>query len=110
MPISSTDQITVKAVNELKQAGKKLYLLDVRTEQEHQLGNIGGVWIPLSELPNRLNELDADQEWIVYCRSGGRSQQAVDFLDDEGIRAKNLKGGMLAWRQEIDPTLQVELK
>ncbi|MFO1258276.1 MAG: HesA/MoeB/ThiF family protein [Gammaproteobacteria bacterium] len=107
MPISHSCLITVKEVNELLENGQQLHLLDVRTENERNVSHIGGVWIPLSELATRFHELDTDSEWIVYCRSGNRSQQAVDFLEDQGFKAKNLKGGMQAWRHEIDPHLVV---
>lgn len=107
MPISHSSVITVKEVHDSFRNGQQLCLLDVRTENERNVSHIGGVWIPLPELPARFHELDSNSEWIVYCRSGGRSQQAVDFLEDQGLKAKNLKGGMQAWRQEIDPTLVV---
>lgn len=107
MPISHAALMTVKELNNLLKAGHEIHLLDVRTDNERNVSHIGGIWIPLAELPARFHELDSDCEWIVYCRSGARSQQAADFLEEQGFKAKNLKGGMQAWHHEIDPTLVV---
>lgn len=91
-------------------SGDKPFLLDVRQVSEHNTGNIGGTLITLNELPARLDELAArkDEKFVVYCRSGGRSGQAVQFLQSNGYTgATNLKGGMLAWQKEIDPSLDL---
>lgn len=53
----------------------------------------------MAELPN-----PADREIIVHCKSGARSAKAVTFLLEQGIAAKNLKGGILAWIDRIDPS------
>ena len=64
----------------------------------------GAKLIPRGELPNHLNELNQTDEILVYCRSGVRSAQAVQFLRQMGFtRAKNVKGGVLAWAHEVDP-------
>lgn len=73
-------------------------VLDVREDDEWAAGHIeGAVHIPLMELPARLPELpDADQI-VVICRSGGRSARATAYLQQIGIEATNLDGGMQAW-------------
>lgn len=82
-------------------AGEDVILLDVRQPEENAEKNIpGSILIPLGELPDRIDELEAyrDGEIIVYCRSGNRSGQACMFLEMNGFAAPvNLKGGMLAW-------------
>ena len=91
--------------------GDTPFLLDVRQVVEHETGNIGGTLIVLNDLPVRIDELAAhkDEKFVVYCRSGGRSGQAVQYLQANGYSgATNLKGGMLAWRNEIDPSLDVQ--
>ena len=99
------EEISVEELSKKVNAGEEFVLLDVRREDEHQFVNIGGALIPLSELPNRLNELDKSKEVIVYCRSGARSAAATRILLDNGFeRVKNLKGGILAWSDNIDPT------
>lgn len=81
--------------------GENIILLDVRQPEEHEEKNIANsLLIPLNELPDRVDELDAhkDSEIVVYCRSGNRSGQAIHFLEASGYtNLKNLKGGMLAW-------------
>jgi len=91
-------------VNELKQrldAGEKLNIIDVREQHEYDAFNIGAKLIPLGELPGRLNELNElkNEEIIVHCRSGARSNNAKQFLEDYGFsNVRNLLGGMLAWQ------------
>jgi sulfur-carrier protein adenylyltransferase/sulfurtransferase len=60
----------------------------------------------LGELPRRLDELDPEAELVVYCKSGSRSARAVSILREKGFKqARNLTGGILAWIDEVDPTL-----
>jgi adenylyltransferase/sulfurtransferase len=64
------------------------------------------VLIPLSELPSRFSELEGHEDMIVHCKSGVRSGKAIRLLKDAGFgRARNLKGGILAWIDRIDSTL-----
>ena len=92
--------------DELKQrldAGEKLNIFDVRELHEYEEFNIGATLIPLGELPSRINELEnlKDQEIIVHCRSGARSNNAKMFLEDAGFtNVRNLLGGMLDWRSK----------
>lgn len=76
-----------------------VYLLDVREVYEYNEGHIPGITLlPLGELPNRLSEIPTDKQVIVTCRSGNRSQQAVNFLLDQGFdNVHNMDGGILAW-------------
>jgi sulfur-carrier protein adenylyltransferase/sulfurtransferase len=88
--------MTVQALRAGDFAG--VSLLDVRTDEERAQGHIGGDHIPLAELTQRYQKLDPDQKWVVYCRSGARSEQAGRFLCAQGFgRVYNLVGGMLAW-------------
>ncbi|WP_454785112.1 ThiF family adenylyltransferase [Legionella sp. WA2024007413] len=61
-------------------------LLDVRTETEHRNYNLGGRFIPLAELPDRLDELNPLQPTLVYCQSGQRSKRAWMLLRQAGFR------------------------
>jgi sulfur-carrier protein adenylyltransferase/sulfurtransferase len=86
--------------------GDDIYILDVREPHEFQICNLGGHLIPLGELSRRVNELDSSREIVAHCRSGKRSAEAVDFLRGAGFRkVLNLKGGILAWSDEVDPTV-----
>jgi sulfur-carrier protein adenylyltransferase/sulfurtransferase len=82
-------------------------LLDVREPYEYQIAQIGGLLIPQNDLPNRLGELDKGREIIIHCRSGVRSQRAAELLKANGFQnVANLAGGILAWSDEIDPSVQ----
>ena len=83
-----------------------LFILDVREPHEFQICNLKGHLIPLGELPRRVHELDSSREIVAHCRSGKRSAEAVDFLRKAGFRKiSSLKGGILAWSDEVDPTV-----
>jgi sulfur-carrier protein adenylyltransferase/sulfurtransferase len=86
--------------------GDDLFILDVREPHEFQICNLKGHLIPLGELARRVHELDSSREIVAHCRSGKRSAEAVDFLRKAGFRKiLNLKGGILAWSDEVDPTV-----
>jgi rhodanese-related sulfurtransferase len=95
---------------ELKQrldAGENLLLLDVRDENEYEISNIGGRLIPLAELPQRMNELDAQQEIVTVCKMGPRGARAVQFLRKSGFtRVSNLTGGIHGWSDRIDHSVR----
>ncbi len=85
------------------------FLLDVREPYEWEIANLeqgGAVLIPLGEVQDRLDEIPTDREVVVYCRSGQRSAAAVRTLLASGLaRVHNLRGGVLAWADDIDPSL-----
>lgn len=82
-------------------------LLDVREPHEYQIARIpGSKLIPLGELPKHLNELDRDAEIVAHCKSGGRSQKAVDLLKQSGFKnVRNMTGGITAWSDKVDPAV-----
>jgi rhodanese-related sulfurtransferase len=88
-------------------AGGSAILLDVREGWELDVARLPDtVHIPMDEVPARLAELDRDRDIVVLCRSGGRSLTVARFLEAQGYPSvANLTGGILAWRQELDPTL-----
>ncbi|USY53288.1 rhodanese-like domain-containing protein [Bacillus sp. 1780r2a1] len=76
----------------------ELTVLDVREAAEVAEGKIpNALHIPLGLIEFRMNELDKNVEYTVVCRSGGRSSQAVCFLENQGFKAQNMTGGMLVW-------------
>jgi adenylyltransferase/sulfurtransferase len=86
--------------------GDDLYILDVREPHEYKICNLNGHLIPLGELPSRVSELDSAREIVAHCRSGVRSGKAVEFLQQAGFRKIwNLKGGILAWADDVDPSM-----
>jgi len=81
----------------------KFVLIDVREPHEYQICNIPFArLIPLGQLPQHLNELDPATEIVAHCKSGVRSAKAVDLLKKNGFRARNMKGGILAWSDKVD--------
>jgi sulfur-carrier protein adenylyltransferase/sulfurtransferase len=108
---ASPAQATVPEISprELKSRldrGDDLFVLDVREPHEYQICNLGGHLIPLGELSRRVNELDSSREIVAHCRSGKRSAEAVEFLRSAGFRkVLNLKGGILAWSDEVDASV-----
>ena len=101
------DEATVEERNTRRDRQDPFLLLDVREPQEFEICRIpGSVLIPLSELPSRFSELEGHEDMIVHCKSGVRSGKAIRLLKDAGFgRARNLKGGILAWIDRIDSTL-----
>jgi rhodanese-related sulfurtransferase/rubrerythrin len=77
-------------------------LLDVRQESEYEQDHIpGAMLVPLSELPDRFDELDKERPLLVYCASGGRSMAAAGLLQGQGFEdVNNLVGGISAWEGE----------
>ena len=104
-----TDGIPEISATDLKarlDKGDKLFILDVREPHEYQICNLNGKLIPLGELTRRVNELDSSVEMVVHCRSGKRSADAIHFLQTAGFKKLwNLKGGVLAWADEVDPRM-----
>ena len=76
-------------------------ILDVREDWEYAEGHVpGAVWIPLGELPTRLNDIPKDKTVVAVCRSGNRSSQATSFLRGQGFdNVHNMTGGMNDWQQ-----------
>jgi rhodanese-related sulfurtransferase len=96
-------EMTAKEVEKQLEEGKKLNLIDVREDDEVAAGKIpGAVHIALGTVPDRMNELDKSKEYIMVCRSGGRSGNASQFLEAQGFKVINMTGGMLAWEGEVE--------
>jgi molybdopterin/thiamine biosynthesis adenylyltransferase/rhodanese-related sulfurtransferase len=105
-PNLSVPEITPRELKTRLDRGDDLFILDVREPHEYQICNLNGQLIPLGELPRRVHELDSSREMVAHCRSGKRSAEAVDFLKKAGFRKIfNLKGGILAWSDEVDPSV-----
>jgi adenylyltransferase/sulfurtransferase len=87
-------------------AGEDITIVDVREPHERNICDIGGELIPMGELPARVREIDPEREIVVYCRTGRRSAHVVQFLHQWGYeRVFNLRGGLHAWSDEVDPNL-----
>ncbi len=99
-------EITPRDLKARLDRGDDIYILDVREPHEYQICNLRGHLIPLGDLPRRVSELDSSREIVAHCRSGKRSGEAVQFLQKAGFhKIWNLKGGILAWSDEVDPSV-----
>lgn len=100
------NQITVKELKERLDAGEDVQLIDVRQPDENAVAKLpNSKLIPLGEVPARRGEIDSTREAVIYCKSGGRSARAIEFLQQTGYTGDltNLAGGITAWSNEIDP-------
>lgn len=97
-------EITVKELKEKMDNGADFQLVDVRESHERAFTNIGGDHIPMGKIMHSVDKIDRDKDVVVYCRSGSRSGQVVGFLETQYKMDNlfNLKGGILAWSEEID--------
>ena len=79
----------------------------MREPHEKEIADIGGTLIPLGTIPYELDQIDKTKTVVVYCRSGKRSAEAVNFITTKLNLSEvyNLEGGILAWADEIDKTI-----
>ena len=107
--MAAVPEITVHDLKARLDRGERPFILDVREPHEYEIANLGGALVPLQSLPHRLDEIREHQHddlVVVHCRSGARSANAVAFLRGQGFEnAANLKGGVLAWSDEIDVSM-----
>ncbi len=108
-PMATVPETTVTDLHARREAGTSPFVLDVRKPREAEIASLGAdQLIPVDELPDRLEELNAtkDDEIVIHCRSGARSAKATQLLLDHGYTdVKNLAGGILAWSEEIDSSV-----
>lgn len=98
------EDISVISLKKRLDAGEKINLIDVRETFEFEEFNLNGTLIPLGELPSRIDEIEhlKEEEIIVHCRSGKRSQTAQHFLLQMGFKnVRNLLGGVLDWQAQF---------
>lgn len=105
--MSGTDEMTVKQLKARMDRKDKFTLVDVREPSEYEIAKIPGArLIPLGDVAVRANELDTADDIVVHCRSGVRSAKAIQVLKQLGFKKlTNVKGGILAWSDEIDPSV-----
>jgi len=106
-PAPTGDAIDAIELKRKLDRGDNFVLIDVREPHEYQIARIPGArLIPLGELPKHLRELDPNGEYVMQCKSGARSQRAVDLLKQNGFKnVVNMTGGILAWSDKVDPSV-----
>jgi sulfur-carrier protein adenylyltransferase/sulfurtransferase len=106
--VEGIPQITVEQLKKKLDAKEDIFVLDVREPHEYPIANLGAPLIPVGSIESRINEIAAhkNDEVIIHCRSGARSQKAALALKAAGFtNVSNLTGGILAWAEKIDPTM-----
>ncbi|MBX2983115.1 MAG: rhodanese-like domain-containing protein [Flavobacteriales bacterium] len=103
-------EITAQELRRMKDSGEHFVILDVREPYEVEMCGIGGMCLPMSQLIDRLAEIPKDLPVVVHCRSGSRSCAVIDTLTMRYGFSNliNLKGGIQAWQEEVDPTLHCD--
>jgi rhodanese-related sulfurtransferase len=101
-------EISVQELKEKMDKGEDFQLIDVREDFEYEVSNLGGTLIPLGGILIEADKVAKDKPVIVQCRSGKRSAAAIMQLEQLGYtNLYNLAGGILAWKSEIDPEMNV---
>ena len=100
-------EIAPKELEQLLKNGQDVTVIDVREPHEWDICHIEGAkLVPLSEFTAHLHELNSADHLVLHCRSGARSWKALQLLREAGFtKVKNLKGGILAWAEDVDPTM-----
>ncbi len=100
-------EITAKELYDLQVKGEPIQIIDVREPHEYSIANIGGELIPLAGVADNADAISRDKQVIVHCKMGGRSAKAIRELEEKFgfTNLYNLKGGILAYIDEVDPAL-----
>ena len=107
----SFEEIDAAKLKEMiDEEGNNLLLYDIRTPAEFQQGMIrGGILTPLNVVPTMMNDIPTDKKIVFYCRSGVRSAQACEYVNDQlGLNTINLAGGIISWNQSGNEVIKPE--
>ena len=105
--MSNFKEIDVQTLKSKLDDNDDFILIDVREDQELKVCKIDrAIHIPMGVVPARLNDIDSDKPVVVMCKSGGRSAQVCQYLNENGYsNIYNLNGGITSWALEIDSTM-----
>lgn len=103
----SSKEISVQELKKWMEQKEDFLLLDVREPHEYEIAQLGGMLIPVGKLEKNIKNIPVGKKVVVHCRSGKRSAGAIDLLEKKYNfkNLYNLKGGILAWAEEIDPSM-----
>jgi adenylyltransferase/sulfurtransferase len=107
-PPAQLQEITATELKRRLDRGDDLQVIDVREPHEFEIARMPGTTlIPLAQVASRMNEIDPSRETIVHCKGGVRSAKAIEALQQAGFAGNliNLKGGITAWSNEVDPSV-----
>ena len=102
------NEITVKELKALIDSESEFQLIDVREEFEYNIANIDAELIPMKTIPQNIDKIHKDKKVVIHCRSGKRSADIIEYLQEfhHFDNLYNLKGGILAWSDEVDSSVQ----
>lgn len=107
-PVTQIPEILATELKQRLDSGEDIQIIDVREAHEVAVASIPNTThIPLGQVLNRMSEIDPNRETVVHCKMGGRSAKAIEALKRSGFKGSllNLKGGIIAWSNEVDPTV-----
>ena len=100
-------EITLSELKNLKESNADFQLIDVREQHEVDSCAIGGEHIPMGDVMGNIDKISKSKQVIIHCKMGGRSGAICNALDSAGFdNVYNLKGGIVAWANEIEPSLR----
>jgi len=102
------EEISVRELKEMRDKKGEFTLIDVREPEEVAICKLEeALFIPMGELETGVQRLDKQKRYVVHCKMGGRSARAVAFMKEKGFQdVQNLAGGIIAWAEEIDPSMK----
>ncbi len=100
-------EVTVQELKRMRDNNESFQLIDVREPHEADIASIDAILIPMGEIVSQPEKIAKDKPVIIHCRSGARSATVINALEKQYgfTNLFNLKGGILAWAKEIDPTV-----
>jgi Rhodanese-related sulfurtransferase len=101
-------EMTATELKERLDRGDDVQVIDVREQNEYDTARLpDSKLIPLGQVVSRMSEIDPNRETVVHCKGGVRSARAIEALQRAGFEGKliNLKGGITAWSNEVDPSV-----
>ncbi len=104
------NEITAPELQRMREAGDHFQLIDVREPYEAEICSMGGDLIPMGEIIERQSELRKDIPVVIHCKSGARSSAVINALAARYgfTNLVNLKGGILAYANEVDNSINCE--
>ena len=102
-------QISVQDLKKWQDEKKDFDLIDVRNPDEFKYANIAGTLIPMSEIPERSEEIVTNKPVVVHCHHGSRSKKVIAWLQEQNPEYDlyNLEGGIHAWSEQIDTNVPI---
>jgi sulfur-carrier protein adenylyltransferase/sulfurtransferase len=101
-------EVTATELKQMMDNKEDIQMIDVRESHEFEAGHIEAELIPMNTIPQNLQKISKDKKVIMICRSGNRSGNVIRFMEGQGFEnLYNLKGGLLAWKKDIDNSMKV---